>query len=257
MVLSMVMLGSSMIVSASELSSESEAASENAQEELDSVQENAEDDGDQASGLQTEDELLGTVVEIAGADQRENAVNINLDTDYASTKQGAWYQFTTKEQPAWYQLETSHVNHWGNYWIYLYDGIKEINSIGSWGNGKTVTKHLKLEENHTYHLYSGTDEAVTSYFFDIKAFDDPEGDKEEDKEAYYALPLGEEHLTSIAVDEDVDFYKIHTGKAGHYRIAVTNATGGWKHFELKDRWGGGKDLTVEMLSKRAQLQIFV
>lgn len=137
--LSMVMLSSSMIVSASELATESEAVNETVQEEPGSAQDmvlpaddsdvkpeeipeavedepdtvsvetpteedgvlgDIADDGSQESEQQTDDELLGAVVVIAGADQRENAVKIDLDTDYASNKQGTWYQFTTKDQPA-------------------------------------------------------------------------------------------------------------------------------------------------------------
>ena len=193
------------------------------------------DDGSQESELQTDDELLGAVVVIAGADQRENAVKIDLDTDYASNKQGTWYQFTTKDQPAWYRLETSNLStRWANFYIHLWDGAKEINSIGASGDGGTQTKRLKLEKNYTYYIQSDDWNSDFYYYFGVKAFDDPEGESKEDA---YTLPLGEAYQTSIAVDEDVDFYKIHTGRAGHYRIAVTNDTGGSKFFELRDKLG--------------------
>lgn len=202
--------------------------------EEDGAQEDMAEDGSQESEPQTDDELLGITVEIAGADQRENAVKIDLDTDYASNKTATWYKFTTKEQPAWYQLWTNNTSGWySDYHIYLYDGIRKINEVGAWGD-RTGRKTLKLEENYTYYLNSENREGDFFYFWGVEAFDDPEG---ETKDEAYTLPLGEAYQTSIAVNEDVDFYKIQTGKAGHYRIAVTNDAGGYKYFELRDRWG--------------------
>ena len=310
LVLSMVMLSSSMIVSASELATESEAVNETVQEEPDSAQdivlpaddgnvepeatalpeespssepeqpastpeeisttitgenptaepeatedpdtvpveipaetteedgaqEDMADDESQTEEPWTEDELLGTSVEIDGADNQDNAVMIALDTDYASDKKGTWYKFTTKKQPAWYQLWTKNAS--GSYWdyhIYLYDGKEKKYDVGAWGE-RTESIILKLDADTTYYLNSEKWEGDFYYFWGVNSFDDPEPEGKSKADAY-TLPLGKAYQTSIAVDEDVDFYKIRTGKAGHYRIAVTNDTGGRKSFELKDRFG--------------------
>lgn len=187
--------------------------------EEDGAQEDMAEDGSQESEPQTDDELLGDQIEINGADDQNNAVSIDLETEYASSKKNCWYKFTTKNEPAYYRLWMKNASTKSGYYrIYFYDGRNRMFALGAWENG-SVDKILKLEENHTYYYYADASDGNFYYLFGVNSFDDPEGDTAEDS---YVLALSEEYRTTMAVSDDVDYYKIQTDKAGHYRIKLVN-----------------------------------
>ncbi|MBQ7160371.1 MAG: S-layer homology domain-containing protein [Clostridia bacterium] len=143
-------------------------------------------------------------------DQRENAIKVNIDTEYKSSFDGTsdydWVKFTTANYNANYNINFSSSNKsYQNMTLYDENGEQIAQKTMSYSNIDKLSIDIKLAQNTTYYLLlNNTDSRTSTYQFIITCISDIGG---ETKETAYDLALNKKHELDLSSGSDVDWFK--------------------------------------------------